>query len=138
MGSLNVSKAIGRLAVDCNAVIAYREGIAEVCRRIEEAELLFMPIVVLGELLYGAKNSGRSTENEQAVRLFFEHCVPVNTDEDVATRYASLRRELKSVGRPIPENDIWIAAACLEVDSALLSNDGHFSGITSLTVINWV
>ena len=133
-----MSKAIGRLAVDSNAVIAYREGVAEVCRRIEDADLFFMPIVVLGELLYGAKNSERAAENEQAVRTFFEYCVPVNTDEAVATRYASLRRDLKSLGRPIPENDIWIAAACLEVDAALLSSDGHFCGITSLTVIDWL
>ena len=44
-------KASGRLSVDTNAVIAYREGIPTVCAFVEEADLLFLPVVVLGELL---------------------------------------------------------------------------------------
>jgi tRNA(fMet)-specific endonuclease VapC len=45
---------------------------------------------------------------------------------------------LKKIGRPIPENDIWIAATCLELDVPLLSRDGHFDNIRDLEVINWV
>ena len=137
MGSLSVSKASGRVAVDSNAVIAYREGNAEACRLIEEAEVLFMPVVVFGELLYGAMNSGRKEENERDVRDFVEQCVLVYTDESVAARYAALRCELKRLGRPTPENDIWIAAACMEVGAALMSRDDHFNGIENLRVVAW-
>ena len=49
----------GRLAVDTNAVIVYREGIFRVCRLVEGAEAHFLPVVVLGELLYGAANSAK-------------------------------------------------------------------------------
>ena len=52
-------KASGRLAVDTNAVIAYREGILTVCALIESADILFLPVIVLGELLYGAINSAQ-------------------------------------------------------------------------------
>lgn len=50
-------KVGGRLAVDTNAVIAYREAILTVCTLIQEADTLFLPVIVLGELLCGAVNS---------------------------------------------------------------------------------
>ena len=50
----------------------------------------------------------------------------------------SLRKlKLKKVGHPIPENDIWVAATCLEVGVPLLTRDGHFDYIHGLEVINW-
>jgi predicted nucleic acid-binding protein len=48
-----------------------------------------------------------------------------------------VRHELKKKGTPIPENDIWIAALCLEQDVPLLSNDGHFKNIPGLEVVGW-
>ena len=65
----------GNLAVDTNAVIAYREGIVEVCARMEDADTIFLPVAVLGELFYGAVNSARRQQNEQAVREFLSYSV---------------------------------------------------------------
>lgn len=130
-------KENGRLVVDTNAVIAYREGIPEVCNLIEDADTIFLPVIVLGELLYGAFNSTRQHKNEQDVRKFLEQSVFVPMDETIAARYASLRLELKKIGRPIPENDLWIAAICLEFNVTLLSRDGHFDNIPNLQLINW-
>ena len=45
--------------------------------------------------------------------------------------------KLKKIGHPIPENDIWVAATCLEVGIPLLTRDGHFDYIRDLEVINW-
>lgn len=58
-------------------------------------------------------------------------------DENVAARYAALRQKLKKAGRLIPENDIWIAASCLELDAVLLSRDAYFNFVPDLQVINW-
>ena len=57
-------KVNGRLAVDTNAVIAYREGVPEACDLIEGADRILLPVVVLDELLYGAANSARPQENK--------------------------------------------------------------------------
>jgi len=46
--------------------------------------------------------------------------------------------ELKKIGYPIPENDLWIAATCLELDIPLLTVDGHFDYVHGLQVINWM
>lgn len=127
----------GRLAVDSNAVIAYREGIPIVCTLIEEADILFLPAVVLGELLYGSLNSAKPQKNEQAVHKFSAQSVLVPIAEAIATRYASVRLKLKKMGHPIPENDIWVAATCLELGVPLLTRDGHFDYIGGLEVINW-
>lgn len=130
-------KASGRLAVDTNAVIAYREGIPEVCLLIDGADLIFLPAPVLGELLYGALNSIKAKKNEQAVEKFASHCIVTQIDAAVAARYANVRFNLKKIGHPVPENDIWVAAACLEHEVPLISRDGHFNHIRGLEVINW-
>ena len=130
-------KASGRLSVDTNAVIAYREGIPTVCTLIEGADLLFLPVVVLGELLYGALNSAKPQKNEQVTHKFSAQSVLIPIDDAIAIRYATLRLQLKKMGRPIPENDIWIAATCLELGVPLLTRDGHFDHVHDLEVINW-
>ena len=128
----------GKLAVDTNAVIAYREGIGAVFSLLERVDTVFLPVVVLGELLYGAANSAQPESNEQAVRRFLAHSVLLPIDESIAARYASTRLELKRTGYPIPENDLWIAATCLELDIPLLTSDGHFDHVQGLQVVNWV
>ena len=70
----------GKLAVDTNAVIAYRSGVPKVCDLTEGADRILLPVTVLGELLYGAANSSRPKENEQAVNKFLGQCIliPIN------------------------------------------------------------
>ncbi|MBC2699106.1 MAG: type II toxin-antitoxin system VapC family toxin [ANME-2 cluster archaeon] len=130
-------KASGRLAVDTNAVIAYREGISEVCTFIDEADVIILPVTVLGELLYGALNSAKTEKNEQVIQKFAAYSLVMQVDEAVATLYAKVRFNLKKNGTPIPENDIWVAAACLELEVPLLSRDGHFKHVEGLDVYNW-
>lgn len=130
-------KVTGRLAVDTNAVIAYREGIDEVCKLIDEADVIILPVTVMGELLYGALNSGKPEYNEQIIQKFAEYSLVMQVDEAVTTRYARVRFNLKKNGTPIPENDIWIAAACLELEVPLLSLDSHFKHVEGLDVCGW-
>ena len=130
-------KANGRLAVDTIAVIAYREGVDEVCALIDEADVIILPVTVLGELLYGALNSAKAEMNVNIIQEFAAYSLVMQIDEAVATCYAKVRLNLKKRGTPIPENDIWIAAACLELEVPLLSRDGHFKYIEELDVCEW-
>ena len=63
-------KAAGKLALDTNAVIAYREGISDVCSKVDKADVIILPVVVVGELLYGALNSTKIKNNEKFVHKF--------------------------------------------------------------------
>ena len=83
-------KACGRLSVDTNAVIAYREGIPTVCTFVEGADILFLPVVVLGELLYGALNSAKPQKNEQVTHKFSAQSVLMPIDDAIAIRYATV------------------------------------------------
>ena len=130
-------KAIGKLALDTNAVIAYREGISEVCKLVEEADVIILPVTVIGELLYGALNSTKTRNNEKFVHEFAGYSLVMQIDESVAARYAKVRFDLKRRGNPIPENDIWIAAACLNLKVPILSRDDHFKLVPGLNVISW-
>jgi tRNA(fMet)-specific endonuclease VapC len=127
----------GKLAIDTNAVIAYREGNYNIGNLIENADLLFLPVIVFGELLYGAINSTQVHKNKQAVQILLSYSILIPIDESIAIRYANIRFNLKNIGRPIPENDIWIAASCLELDLPLLTIDSHFDHIQDLKVIKW-
>ncbi|MCZ7402943.1 MAG: PIN domain-containing protein [Candidatus Methanoperedens sp.] len=99
--------------------------------------MLFLTAIVLGELLYGAINSTKPEKNEYDITIFANNSILMPVDEAVAIYYAKVRHELKKKGTPIPENDIWIAALCLEQDVPLLSNDGHFKNVQGLEVVGW-
>ena len=130
-------KAVGKLALDTNAVIAYREGVPEVCSLIDNADVIILPVIVVGELLYGAFNSTKTKNNEKFVHKFIEYSLVMQIDESVAARYARVRFDLKRQGNPIPENDIWIAAVCLVLEVPILSQDDHFTRVPGLQVISW-
>jgi len=130
-------KANGNLAVDSNAVIAYWSGDARACAIVDGATILFLPAIVLGELIYGACNSVRRTENERTVRLFADHCSVLPVDGAVAEQYARIRVSLKKKGKPTPENDIWISAICAHYGVPLMTNDAHFAQVDLVKIVDW-
>ena len=93
-------KVNGRLAIDTNAVIAYREANSDVCSLIDKAVQLFLPAIVLGELLYGAINSAKPEKNEHDITLFANDSILMSIDEAAAIRYAKVRYDLKKQGNP--------------------------------------
>ncbi|MBI5482618.1 MAG: PIN domain-containing protein [Deltaproteobacteria bacterium] len=127
----------GSLALDTNAAIAYAARISAVRGIVDVAATLVLPVPVLGELLYGARTSGRAAENERGVWSMAERCEVAPADGAVAARYAAVRAELKARGRPVPENDLWIAAICLERGVPLLTSDCHFLWVPDLDVRGW-
>jgi len=102
----------------------------------EEADVLVMPVVVLGELHAGFEAGARRLENENRLKAFLE--IPgVRIQDitwDIARRYAILVNELRGKGTPTPTNDIWIAATALELGARLITYDVHFSNIAGLLV----
>lgn len=130
-------KANGKIATDSNAVIAYWSGDSRACVIVDAAVAVFLPAIVLGELMYGAYNSARRNENERSVRLFADQCAVLPVDDMVAEQYAYIRMALKKKGKPTPENDIWISAICVRYDVPLVTNDAHFANVDQLKIINW-
>ena len=50
---------------------------------------------------------------------------------------ASIRGELKRGGRPIPGNDVWIAALARQHSMPVLSREEHFDYVPHVKRIDW-
>jgi tRNA(fMet)-specific endonuclease VapC len=127
----------GRFLLDTNVVIALLEGDTAVLSNLEQAAEVFVPAVVLGELFFGAAKSGRPSENTSKVEQFAAGITVISCDVDVAREYGRLKQSLREKGRPLPENDIWIAAAALYHGMVLVTRDRHFEAVEELLTSPW-
>ncbi len=104
---------------------------------LDQAPEVFIPAVAAGELFFGAAKSGRPSENTARVERFAAGRSIVPCDLDVAREYGLLKQRLKEKGRPIPENDIWIAATAKRHGMILVTRDRHFQDIEDLETEDW-
>ena len=58
-------------------------------------------------------------------------------DLGTAAAYGQIKDELRLKGRPIPENDVWIAAVARQHGLILASRDDHFRSVDGLAVEAW-
>lgn len=126
-----------RIAIDTNRYRDLCDGKRDVVERLETAEAIFMPFVVLAELRAGFAAGTKGRANERILHGFLNQPgVEVLHSTDATTRsYAALYRQLRVQGTPIPTNDLWIAAIVLEHDLALYSRDEHFQVLPQLHLI---
>ena len=116
----------GEYCVDTNTAIAALIGRRDIKLRLRVAERVVLPFPVVGELLFGAANSGRPDENLQVYRRFIDAAEVHQSDHETLEMYARLKVQLQRQGTPIPENDIWIAACALQLGLPLVTKDQHF------------
>lgn len=122
---------------DTNAVSDFFDGIPTVVKKVESSDFHGLPVVVIGEYLYGLKSSRHQTERKIRFADFSSTCRILSVTPSTAAYYASVRHGLRLAGTPIPENDIWIAALALEHGQQILSNDRHFDLVEGIKRIGW-
>ena len=127
-----------KVCIDTNAYSAFKRGEASVTAIMESAAELLVPVVVLGELHAGFQVGDRAEGNTRELEEFLGRpgVTVVNVDPRVAERYGLLFKALKAMGRPVPTNDLWIAAVAVETGSRVLTADAHFDlipGVFRLT-----
>jgi tRNA(fMet)-specific endonuclease VapC len=127
----------GRYLLDTNAAVALLNGEPQAAARVAGATEVFLPTVVLGELYFGAMKSGRPEANAARVSEFATTTILLGVDAETARRYGVLRVELRKKGRPIPENDLWIAAIALRHGLVLATRDSHFDHVDNLELEDW-
>ena len=123
-----------RVALDTNRYVDLCKGVAETVELLEEAEAVMLPFVVIGELRAGFVHGKRQAENERTLRRFlFKDGVRVLFADDQTTHhYASVFRQLRKQGTPIPTNDMWLAALVLQHNLALHARDKHFDHLPQI------
>ena len=126
--------ALIAIALDTNAYTAFKLGRDEAREIIRRADTIGVSAVVAGELLAGFAAGAQERRNRAEFTKFLAsprvqvHAVSEVTADYYARVYAALRAK----GRPIPANDLWIAASALEHGQRLYSYDAHFTEIDGL------
>ncbi len=104
---------------------------------LEKADRLYLPVIALGEYLYGIKNSIKARELTELLSGLIQGIQLLVIGKDTAFYYADIRWELKQNRTPIPENDIWIAGLVREFKLPLLSRDTHFDLVEGIERLGW-
>jgi len=130
-------KMSGRVLLDTNIIIALFSGSNEVMEKLPTVSAVFVPSIAIGELYYGARKSAKFKANSARIDQFRSNSVILPADEETARHYGKLKDHLRSKGRPIPENDIWIASLAEQYRLTLISRDRHFAEIAGLKVEVW-
>ena len=123
--------------LDTNAVIALQKSDPAILKLLASDEEVFLATIVIGELYYGTYNSMHVKDNLIVLKEFIENNATLNCDATTGEIYGQIRYQLKLKGRPIPENDIWIAAIATQHDLTLITRDEHFKEIENLNIEIW-
>jgi tRNA(fMet)-specific endonuclease VapC len=127
----------GKFLLDTNIVIAIFAEDLSVQKHIARAGEIFIPAIVIGELFFGAFKSGRPKANSARIENFAAVNAVLACDIGTGREYGRIKKLLHKKGRPIPENDIWIAALAREHGLTLVSRDEHFQQIDELKRAEW-
>lgn len=125
------------MIVDTNALSAFADGSSLAIAVLESVSEVSVPVIVLGEFRYGITHSRRHREYEAWLEQYLPAFRVLDVTAETALEYALLRSELRDLGKPIPANDIWIAALCRQYDLPLLSRDAHFDHVKRLRRQDW-
>lgn len=126
-----------RILLDTNIISAWLKGETAIADKINQSLEVYIPIQVLGELYFGAQYSTQLELNLRNIQKLANNYTVLNTDRETAIIYGVIKAALKKKGRPIPENDIWIATIAQQYQLILITRDKHFNEINSLEIENW-
>ncbi len=118
--------------LDSNVIIDIFHTKKEIKGLLVDKNSIYIPVIVLGELLYGAENALAPARHFKQVEDFIKDFSIVNIDSNTAEIYSKVKYQLRKLGKPIPDNDIWIAALTMQYNAILLTNDAHFNNIEAL------
>jgi tRNA(fMet)-specific endonuclease VapC len=127
----------GKFLLDTNVIIALFAGERKVLQGLRKAERVFVPSIAVGELLYGAHKSSQARSNVARIEEFAAANTVLACDLETARQYGRIKDRLRRKGRPLPENDIWIAALARQHGLTLVSRDAHFAEVENLPVKAW-
>lgn len=119
---------------DSNAYSLLMRGQEQVAEIVRKSDSIFLSAIVIGELLYGFRWGSRFNQNTAELQSFLDNpyvsFLPIS--QITADRYSGIAAALRAKGRPIPTNDIWIAAQVMETGTTLVSADDHFSHVDGI------
>lgn len=125
-----------QLLIDTNVYVAFKRNDPKVIELLRQVESIAINTVVLGELLAGFIGGHREAVNRKELDLFLDspRVELLVLDESSADFFALVFNNLKQIGKPVPSNDIWIAASAMQHGRTLATLDSHFTHIAGLSL----
>jgi len=123
--------------LDTNALSAAADHEEGINVALGEAHYIALPVIVLGEFRYGIVQSRLHPHYEKWLDELIPDCAVLDVTEATTLHYAAIFLELRKAGKPIPTNDVWIAALCRQHALPLLSRDRHFDFVRGLQRLEW-
>lgn len=123
-----------RIALDSNRYTDLCRGVPEVVEVIENALEIYVPLIVLAEQRAGFAHGGARAKNERTLTKFLDNpgVFVLLPDEQTTFFYADLYAYLRKKGKPIPTNDLWIAALVIQHNLTLFDRDSDFDALPQL------
>ncbi|MBT5901673.1 MAG: type II toxin-antitoxin system VapC family toxin [Opitutaceae bacterium] len=127
---------MNRLLIDTNIYVAFKRGNPAVVELLGRAEKIVLCSVVIGELLAGFRSGNQASKNRQQLESFSANARvgTCSLNANTAEFYAAVFTQLKQKGRPIPTNDMWIAASAMQNGLAICTLDAHFESIDGILI----
>jgi predicted nucleic acid-binding protein len=127
---------VKEILLDTSAYSAFMRGHEGVKRSIQEADLICVNPVVIGELTAGFRKGNRLRKNQAELREFLSsiRVDVIDIEVETAFRYATIWEYLHGAGLSIPTNDLWIAASAMQHGLHLVTLDERFKRVPQILV----
>jgi tRNA(fMet)-specific endonuclease VapC len=131
-----------RYIVDTNiaiAMLAQRQHVVDRLSNVSPEEL-GLSVLVIGELLFGARRSARMHQNVARVQALEAQFPVLPVTRPIVERYGIVRAELAARGVVKSDFDLVIACTALEHGAALVTNDAALKdgAIVGLAIEDWL
>ena len=123
------------VVADTSIFIDLMKGESAIAQKLESFTEVFLSPIVLAELYFGAYRSASPEKHLNKIAIAIGNTKLLAIDAATSEAFASLKLALFAKGKPIPENDIWIAATAMQYNVPLYTTDSHFKEIKGLSLI---
>ena len=126
-----------KIVIDSNRYTDLCRNILEVIEIVERCSLVFVPLIVIAEQRAGFARGNQQEKNERILTKFLnkDEVSILYPDEQTTHFYANLYAYLRKKGKPIPTNDLWIAALVVQYNLTLYDRDSDFDNLPQLSRI---
>jgi tRNA(fMet)-specific endonuclease VapC len=125
------------MILDRNALSAAADEDPAITAALADASEVLLPVIAIGEFRYGIGQSRHRVRYESWLDGLIGDCTVLEVDQETTRYYAETQIELRRIGKPIPTNDLWIAALCRQHRRLLLSRDRHFDIVPGIKRAEW-
>lgn len=129
-----------RILIDTNTYASFKRSDTISVETFRRVEYIGLNVVVLGEILCGFKGGKKEAENMKELNQFLDsqRVYTLSIDDETSDFYAKIYWDLKKKGKPIPTNDMWVAASAMRHGLSLFTYDKHFKHINGLLLYSTI